>query len=476
MSYRPHRRRQSERNPLVFFVLISCFGILFAGCNSQVENDGPTSQVTFTEQDLEDAERLKNTDEVEFQLGSSGTIIPTIVPSGSSSSVISVPAQTNPEFNALRTPIAGQFIVNNAFVNVRNQPSVTATIVERLERGAPVEVVEFIDNAWAKVRINNADAYISKRYLAKLIAESAVEADKAEYEGLYFVDFGFLNVRQTADTEAEKIGELAGQSIIKPLSMDSTWARVQIDGKEGFVAREYLTPFLPDYIVRQSVYDLPIITVDARPENAASTLLQLIATLQQQEVTFWTFRDFYSLLQSQQNQPVLLPPNTVILAIDYVTPETVNELSDAVYASNVPATMFIRGGDLRIDGITERKIINLMANGIDIQAGGFTGDDLRALTTQQVQLELFQTKELLEELTGKSVLAIGYPYGSINDRIAEVAADTGYLFGLSNQAGSEFSRIDFLQLPRIEISSIQSIEAFTGVDLVDDTADDLIVE
>lgn len=465
MSYRPNRHRQSERNPLVFFVLISCFGILFAGCSNQVEpiENSPTNQVTFTEQDLEDAEKLKNTDEIELQLGASGSIIPTIIKSGSASSVISVPTKENPIFNALRTPISGQFIVNNNFVNVRSQPSVTAAIVERLERGAPVEVVEFVDNAWAKVRLNDTDAYVSKRYLAKLIAESSVEVDKAEYAGLYFVDFGFLNVRESADTEAEKIGELAGQSIIKPLSMDSIWARVQIDGKEGFVAREYLTPFLPDYIVRQSVYNLPIITVDARPENATSLLLQLIAHLQRQNVTFWTFQDFYALLQSQQNQPVLLPPNTVILAIDYVTPETVNDLSDAVYASNIPATMFIKGNDLRIDGITERKILNLMANGISIQAGGFTGDDLRALSTQQVQLELYQTKELLEELTSKPVLTVGYPYGSSNDRIAEIAANTGYLFGLSNQSGSEFSRADFLQLPRIEISSMESLETFTGV-------------
>lgn len=459
MPYHTTRRRQTRFNPFVFLILISCFGILFVGCSSQPSPKDP-DLVTFTEFDLENAAKLKQQDEVKLELGQTGTVIPTIVETGTRSSLASIASKLNPEYVALRTPISGQFIVNNDFVNVRSQPKITASIVSRLERGAALEVVEFVDNAWAKVRINGTDAYVSKRYIAKLIADTDLVADKSQYAGLYFVDFGFLNVRQNPDTEASQIAQLPGQAIIKPLSMDSVWARVQIDGKEGFVAREYLTPFEPDYIVRQSKYNLPIIVLDARNENAATILLQLIAALQKTNTNFLTFRDFYTLLQSQQNKQVLVPPNTVILAIDYVTPATVNELSDAVYASNIKATMFIKGSDLSIAGITEKKLLNLQANGIDVQAGGFTGDDLRALTSEQVRLELNQTKELLQELIRKPILTVSYPYGSTNERINELAAETGYLFGVSNTVGASFTRSDFLQLPRTEISSQSDADAF----------------
>jgi N-acetylmuramoyl-L-alanine amidase len=67
----------------------------------------------------------------------------------------------DPNVNA-KTDTKG--IVTSPTLNVRTQPSATATIVGTLKKGAQVDVYE-IDGFWAKIRYNGQFAYVHKRYL-----------------------------------------------------------------------------------------------------------------------------------------------------------------------------------------------------------------------------------------------------------------------------------------------------------------------
>ena len=255
---------------------------------------------------------------------------------------------------------------------------------------------------------------------------------------------------------------MPGQAIIKPLSLDDTWARIQFEGKEGYSARQYLEPFEPSYSVRQSRFELPIVQYDAKLD-AVPVLLQTIEQLKNNGITFITFKDLYNLLKEQQVRDARLPPNTVVLALTNLNPENIDEVSDAIYASNIKAVGFIITSDIGLDGITERKLINIQANGLEVQSATHLGEDLRALTDSQARLELQQSKLLLEELITEPVLAVYYPFGASNDRLALLAADSGYLLGVSNTDGREFMRSDLLQLPTITLDITKSAEQLTAI-------------
>lgn len=473
--YAARRSRHSNQyfRPLVAFLLIASFGILFAGCapKTPAPSDGEPAGIpqadkfTFTAEDLAKMKQMMEQQPMMGVPADSGSGLPYLVPMPSEetgATVIPVlDVRTKAKFIAVRS--AGEqgkdtYRVTNPFVNVRSAPKITATQVAKFNQGDRVDVVEFVDAAWAKIRLaDGKDGYVSSRYISKIVSEEELSAEKKKYDGLYFVDFGFVNVRKAADTNSDKIGDLPGQAFVRPLSMDKVWARIPYANGNGYVAVQYLTPFTPNFLVRQDTFTLPVIQYRLEEKDVLSHFPQQIAKLQQEGYVFKTVRDFAELLLNQEQRDVRIAPKTVIIALAGVTPDNFKEVSDDLRTSGVPVSLFLETKYIGA-GIDLKQILTLQANGMDIESGGHTGDDLRSLTNSQVQLELGQSKQLIEEATKKTVYAVAYPIGGVNDRVTGLAADAGYLMGLSTSPGITFKRNTLLALPTIVVKASTSAE------------------
>jgi len=444
----------------IAFLLIASFGILFAGCGSAPQNSD--DEFTFTAEDLA---RFRDLAKEADMAGSGTTVAET-----SSGAVMELTAgqklPTEPPvldlslvktYDAVRAGpgITGKdsYQVTNEFLNVRSAPNVTSSQVERLLRGETVTVLEFVDAAWAKVRLaDNREGYISQRYIAKIVSEEQLKKEKEAFAGQYYVNFGFVNVRKGADSDSEKLGELPGQAFVKPVSHDETWARISFQGKEGYVAMQYLSPFLPNFLVRQNTFTLPILHYRLAQQGTLAALQQHLPKLKAEGVSFMTLDQFASLLLQQQEKDVRLPPKAAVIAVSDVTAANVREVSDALTAAGVKATLFIPTKELGLSGITEKTLITLQANGFDLESGGHTGDDLRSLTNAQVELELTQSRKLLEEYSHGKVRIVGYPEGGVNERVAQYAAQAGYLLGVGVAPDRTFQREQLLRLPSFLVS------------------------
>ena len=456
MAYYSTSRRSSSPRPFVGFLLVASFGILFAGCGGTEKTDIPQADdFSFTADDLARVKELAGDGSGAFiprlelapeQEGASG---PPVIDVGSID-----------KFNAMRTASDGEqdmFRVTNAFLNVRSEPRVTATQIGRLERSESIQVLEFIDAAWAKVLLNGKEGYVASRYISKLVSETQLAEEKKKYEGMYFVDFGFLNVRKDADANSEKLGELAGQSFVRPLTKDEVWARIPYNDGDGYVAAQYLTQFLPNFLVRQGSFNLPVVHYKISAEGMLDAMPDHIAAMKNGGYTIWTMSDFYQLLLHQEEKDIRLNPNTVILAVSDITNDNVKDLSAILRASGVDATLYLQGQYLS-GGIDQKQLMTLIANGHDLQTAGHTGDDLRSLTNAQVELELSQSKQLLEQITKKKVISVAYPMGGVNDRIARKAGEVGYLLGLSIAPDTHFERTQLLRMPSLVIKASMTSE------------------
>jgi peptidoglycan/xylan/chitin deacetylase (PgdA/CDA1 family) len=472
-SSRSRRLSDASLRPLVGFLLLACFGILFAGCGG----GEPVDEFVISEDEMTRFREMASDAEKAFLSGTvidvgdasssagSGAIAQTPpsapVGSGSRAPAAGVPVvdlSQVPVFNALRaSPKAAQgnvYMVTNTFVNLRSKPAQNAENLERLVQGDMVEVQEFTDAAWAKVKAvsTGKEGYLSTRFVAKLTTDDKLESEKKAFEGMYFVNYAFVNVRAQPNQASEKLGQIPGQSIVKPLSRDAQWSKVMFQGKEGYAASNYLSPFLPAFIVRQDSYRLPILHYKLGQAGMIEAMEQHLGRLRRDGIAFQTMRSFQDLLIRQQaDTNVRLPENAVIIAVTGITPENVRQLSDALGRAGARATLFIESEQLGITGLTEKQILTLVANGHDIQSATHTGDDLRALTNAQVELELKQSRKMLEEFTRRTVTAVAYPQGGVNDRVAQIAADSGYLFGVSSSAEKTFSREQLLKLPSLQI-------------------------
>lgn len=448
--YRSTRRSALPIRPLVAFLLIASFGILFAGCTPDTEQ--PSDEFTFTAEDV--SKLMEFTDQQEDSLDQElGDIRLDLPDTEEESEDIVLDVSMADTYAAIRSGPSESgddvYRVTNEFLNVRADPRVTSESVGRLVRGDIVRVQEFKDAAWAKVLLSDGktEGYVAQRYIAKLVSEDRLEADKESFKGKYFVDFSFLNVRKDPDAESPKIGELPGQAFVTPLSMDRVWARIPFEGKEAYVATQYLSPFLPNFLVRQDTFALPIILYPVDQEGVTEALTRHIDRFAQEGIRILTMRDFYDLLLTQENRDVRLSPHSVVIGITGLTNENVGGVSDALIASRATVTFFVQTDRIGLRGITEKNILTLLANGHDIQSAGHTGDDLRSLTNAQLKLELRQSRQILEAVTKRAVSAVAYPRGGVNSRVAEQAAEIGYLLGIASAPDRAFSRDQLLRLP-----------------------------
>lgn len=455
-----------SRSSLTFFLLIASFGILFAGCGKQ-EPDKSFEEFTFSDTDLEAVEQLSSSG----ALGEDYTQ-PTVlsVADGSGVTVLSEDAASlKPDtskrdfYNGLRATALDQggnsYRVNNPFLNVRTSADVTSGLVVRLNQGDMVTVLDIPNAGWAKVKLNDGkEGYVSFRYLAKLTTDTKLAEEKKQFEGQYFVDFDFLNIRKDPSSQSEKLGELPGQAILKPLSMNGEWARVIFDGKEGYVSSQYLQAFQPAFLVRQDQYVLPILQYFGDDSTAIASLPKQIAALKSSGKKVGTLRQLYDTVLAQESRDVRISPDAVALVVTGVNAKNVRSISDALQAAGVSATLFMQTKDIGLSGITEKTMLTLSANGFDLQSGGHTGDDLRSMTDSQVTLELGQSKKLIEDMTKKEVYSFAYPKGGVNDRIMTQAAEMGYLFGISQSPDKEFTRGQFLRLPTLVVSAGMSAD------------------
>lgn len=464
MSYyrRTRRGSTSPSRSMVAFLMVASFGILFVGCGGQEVPEEPVDEFTFTEDDVQRFRELVHDAQEDSTGGITGTsgIVPNLEGSSAEPAAVDAPPVLDlsnvSAYNSIRSGpgAAGDNVyrVTNSFLNVRSDPWVTAAAIERLVNGDAVEVIDFTDAAWAHVRLaDGQEGYVALRYISKLVAEEKIDEEKAAFDGLWFVGFGFLNVRRSPETTAEKLGELPGQSIVRPISMDDVWARVMFDGVEGYVAREYLSPFQPSFLVRQNLFTLPILHYRIDEPGVGTAMQQHLAALKNAGYKLLTLRDYEALLRRQEERDVRLEPKSAAIVVSNVTAENASSISAALLQAGVDATLCIASSEIGIDGITEKQLLTLQANGFDIQSGGHTGDDLRSLTNAQVELELKQSRKILEEMTGRDVFTVAYPLGGVNDRVAKLAAESGYLFGLGAAPEKTHSREQFLRLPSFVI-------------------------
>ncbi len=467
--FRSRRARTYGASPLIAFLLVASFGILFVGCGGAEPGE---EEITFTEDDLAEFRDIASNDATatgSMVDSGSGAEVPYLLPLPSGSGSVSgeeviLDLTKVPRYNAIRSGSESdknQYRVTNEFVNVRAEANSQSAFVARIERGGSVTVLSFPDASWAEVQLSDGKkGFVALRYLARVTSDTRLAEEKKQFEGQYYVNFAFVNVRQLPDQSSPKIGEIPGQRLVRPSSIQNGWATVTFDGKTGYVSDSYLAPFLPSFQVRQDTFELPILHYRLEGDAAAAlTGMQAhVKALKDQGYTFMTLRQFADLLEQQESRDVRLNPKSVVVAVSGLTGDNVQRVSDALNAAGIDATLFIQTSELGISDITEKQLLTLGSNRFDVQSAGHTGDDFRALTNAQATQELQQSRKLLEERSQSSIMAVAFPEGGVNDRIAQLASEAGYLMGVGEDSSRTFTRGDLLRLPSIVIFPTMTTE------------------
>ncbi len=110
--------------------------------------------------------------------------------------------------------------------------------------------------------------------------------------------------------------------------------------------------------------------------------------------------------------------------------------------------------------LTSEQIKEMDSNGMNIESHTVNHPMLNQLSYDKQVKELKQSKEVLENLLGREMKYIAYPYGKFNNDTLKAAQDIGYKMAFSTQSGLAEKNNGILKLHRIYISEKYSLNQF----------------
>lgn len=105
--------------------------------------------------------------------------------------------------------------------------------------------------------------------------------------------------------------------------------------------------------------------------------------------------------------------------------------------------------------LTSNQIREISAEGFEIGSHSVTHADLTRLPFSYLEKELLESKAFLQDLLGKEVESISFPFGRWNDRVWKIAQDCGYKYASVYQG---HRRAHNGMLPVTGVYSFDSVE------------------
>jgi peptidoglycan/xylan/chitin deacetylase (PgdA/CDA1 family) len=129
------------------------------------------------------------------------------------------------------------------------------------------------------------------------------------------------------------------------------------------------------------------------------------------------------------------------------------------------ATFFVISDYIDRPNRLTKSDIKMLANSglISIQSHTATHPDLTKLKTYDYELK--ESKEKIQQITGKPVIALAYPYGNFNDKVV-TETKKYYLFGLTTTPelfSKKGIKDELYLLPRIYIKNSTTLDDFAKI-------------
>lgn len=126
---------------------------------------------------------------------------------------------------------ADSALVQGGALNLRETASLTAKVLGQYPTGTMVEIIEEGDT-WHKVEVGGKTGYMMAKYLNT--AAKNVTATVRTNTGIG------LNLREEPSMQGQIITSYKPGTKVTVLQKGASWSRVKVNGKEGFMATQYL--------------------------------------------------------------------------------------------------------------------------------------------------------------------------------------------------------------------------------------------
>lgn len=120
----------------------------------------------------------------------------------------------------------------------------------------------------------------------------------------------------------------------------------------------------------------------------------------------------------------------VAITFDDGYSDNLHVVAPLLTSRNIPFTVFVAAGFVKgkqAGFLSPSELLELSSlPGVTIGAHGFSHCDLTTCAHPQLEAELVSSKSYLEDVIGRPVVNMAYPYGAVNERVKEAARSSGY--------------------------------------------------
>jgi len=160
-----------------------------------------------------------------------------------------------------------------------------------------------------------------------------------------------------------------------------------------------------------------------------------------------------------------IPDHTVFLTFDDGVESTYSEAFPVLQGLGFQATVFLASGcvgqkaEWYVDaGIPAQRMLNweqigeMLAGGIDFQAHSCSHPHLTRIDPEVAEREIRQSREVIEEKTGRSVGLFAYPFGEYNLALARLVEHIGLIGAVTTDVGLFRPAMDPYQIKRMGLN------------------------
>jgi peptidoglycan/xylan/chitin deacetylase (PgdA/CDA1 family) len=168
-----------------------------------------------------------------------------------------------------------------------------------------------------------------------------------------------------------------------------------------------------------------------------------------------------------------LPPRAVVITFDDAYADAVRRAVPVLVSHKFSATFYVVAGLvgstsrwLRTELGVEARLADaaalreLESAGSRCESHTLTHPRLAGLAAEPLRRELTDSRSRLEDLLGRAVRHLAYPFGSVDATARAAAADAGYATAVTTAIGRASARDDRLALPRLNVSGRDTLLDF----------------
>lgn len=180
--------------------------------------------------------------------------------------------------------------------------------------------------------------------------------------------------------------------------------------------------------------------------------------LKDNKYTTLTLDEFYDYIKNNKS----IPENSILITFDDGYVDNYTNAYPVLKEFGFNATIFVITDMIgnHYDYLTRDQIKEMSQNGIDIASHTAGHENLLEISKKNQVETLKKSKEVLEDITGKKIEYVAYPFGDFNDITIEATKEVGYKMAFSTIRGWSDGNDDSYKIKRVYISAFISDEDF----------------